>query len=239
MGAAESRYIAAMASTPATVFATVVFLRIPEFGRRPATEQARLRAQLESALAVAIADLGEATRVVLDAADGIVLAVLGDPRAALRVTERTLAAGAAGLPLGAGITHGAVRPAGDNGGGLLGDGIAVAAGISALAGPSKILLTKEFRDALAHAAPGAEAALVRAGTHTDASLRAHQLYHTDTRAARARGRRYALAGALLAAGLIGAGVGYRVSLEGAKPYAARVAATLRAGAQGLAARLAR
>jgi class 3 adenylate cyclase len=227
-----------MATAPASVYATVVFLRIPEFSRRPATEQARLRAQLESALAVAIADMSQASRIVLDAADGMVLAVLGDPRAALRVTQRTLAASAAGLPLGAGITHGAVRPAGENGG-LLGDGIAVAAGISALAGPSKVLLTKEFRDALADAAPGAEAALVRAGTHTDASLRAHQLYHGDGRAARARGRRYAIAGVLLAAGLIGAGVGYRVSLEGAKPYAERVSATLRTAAQGLAQRLSR
>jgi class 3 adenylate cyclase len=227
-----------MATAPASVYATVVFLRIPEFARRPATEQARLRAQLESALAVAIADMSQASRIVLDAADGIVLAVLGDPRAALRVTQRTLAASAAGLPLGAGITHGAVRQAGENGG-LLGDGIAVAAGISALAGPSNVLLTKEFRDALADAAPGAEAALVRAGTHTDASLRAHQLYHGDVRAARARGRRYAIAGVLLVAGLIGAGIGYRVSLEGAKSYAERVSATLRAGAQGLAQRFSR
>jgi hypothetical protein len=228
-----------MASTPASVFATVVFLRIPEFGRRPATEQARLRAQLESALAVAIADLSEANRIVLDAADGIVLAILGDPRAALRVTQRTLAAVAAGLPLGAGITHGAVRPAGENGGGLLGDGIAVAAGISALAGPAKVLLTREFRDALADAAPGAESALVKAGTHTDASLRSHQLYHGDVRAARARSRRFALAGALLCVALVGAGAGYRVSLEGAKAFGERVSATLRAGAQGLAERLSR
>jgi hypothetical protein len=206
-----------MASNPATAFATVVFLRIPEFGRRSATEQARLRAQLESALAVALADLG----------------------AALRVTERTLAAVAAGLPLGAGVTHGAVRPAAEEGGGLLGDGIAVAAGISALAGPSKILLTREFRDALADAAPGAEASLVRAGTHTDASLRAHQLFHSEARAARARGTRYALATVLLALGLAGAGVGYRVSHDGAKGFSERVTAKLRAGAQALAQRLGR
>jgi hypothetical protein len=239
MAIAESRYIAAMASTPATAFATVVFLKIPEFGRRPATEQTRLRAQLESALAVAIADMDEAARVVLDAADGMVLAVLGNPRAALRVTERTLAAGMAGLPLGAGITHGAVRQADENGGGLLGDGIAVAAGISALAAPSQILLTREFRDALADAAPGAEAPLVKAGTHTDASLRSHQLYRSDARAARARGRRYALAGVLLFLGLLGAGIGYRVSLEGAKGFTDRVSAKVRAGASALAQRLGR
>ena len=228
-----------MASIPASIFATVVFLRIPEFARRPATEQTRLRAQLESALAVAIADMGEASRIVLDAADGIVLAVLGDPRAALRVTERTLAAGVAGLPLSAGVTHGAVRPAGENGGGLLGDGIAVAAGISALAGPAKILLTREFRDALADAAPGAEATLVRAGTHTDASLRSHQLYHSDPRGARARARRYALAAALLCLGLLGAGVGYRVSLVGAQGFADTWSAKMRAGASALAQRLGR
>jgi hypothetical protein len=219
MAAAESRYIVSMASTPATAFATVVFLKIPEFGRRPATEQTRLRAQLESALAVAIADMDRAARVVLDAADGMVLAVLADPRAALRVTERTLAE--------------------ENGGGLMGDGIAVAAGISALAGPSQILLTREFRDALADAAPGAEASLVKAGTHTDASLRAHQLYRSDARAVRARGRRYALAAVLLFLGLLGTGVGYRVSLEGAKGFTDRMSAKVRAGASALAQRLGR
>jgi hypothetical protein len=218
-----------MAAAPASVYASVVFLKIPEFARRGAVEQARQRAQLEAAVAVAIADLSEESRIVLDAADGVALAVLADPHGALRLAERTLAAGTAGLPLAAGITHGAVRQTG-SGEGLMGDGIAVAAAIAGLAGPSKVLLTREFRDALADALPGAESALARAGTHTDASLRAHQLYRPDPRAPGARARRYGLAGMGLAIALLGAGFAYRASIEGPQALADRLSSTLREAA---------
>jgi hypothetical protein len=220
-----------MATTQPSLFASVAFLKIHDFGRRPVVEQARLRAQLEAVVAVTLPALQESGRVVLDAADGIALVVLGDPRGALRIAERALAAGAAGLPLAIGITHGAVRQSGKGSGeGLLGDGIAVAAAIAELAGPQKLLLTREFRHALADAAPGAEAEVAAAGTHTDASLRAHELYKPDPRAARRRSRRYAAASALAVLALLGAGVAYRASIEGPQAYADRVSAVMRNGA---------
>jgi len=208
-----------------SVFASVAFLEIHDFGRRPVVEQARLRAQLEAAVAVVLQDLKENARIVLDAADGIALVVLDDPRAALALAERALAAGAAGLPLSVGINHGAVKQSGKGKNeGLLGDGIAVAAAIAGLAGPKKLLLTKEFHDALADAAPGAEAALAGAGTHTDASLRAHALYRHEPRAAARRGARYLAASVVAAIALAGAGVAFRVSIEGFDRYAARMGA---------------
>jgi hypothetical protein len=219
-----------MAAAQPSVFASVAFLKIHDFGRRPVVEQTRLRAQLEAAVAVTLHELEEADRVVLDAADGIALVVFGDPRGALRIAERTLAAGAAGLPLAIGITHGAVRQTGSGAGeGLLGDGIAVAAAIAELAGPQKLLMTREFRHALADAAPGAEAAVAGAGTHTDASLRSHELYRPDARAALGRARRYAAATVLAALVLAGAGAAYRASIEGPRAYAGRVAAELESG----------
>jgi hypothetical protein len=212
------------------LFASVAFLKIHDFGRRPVVEQARLRAQLEAVVAVTLPALEESSRVVLDAADGIALVVLGDPRGALRIAERTLAAGAAGLPLAIGITHGAVRQSGNGSGeGLLGDGIGVAAAIAELAGPQKLLLTREFRHALADAAPGAEAAVAAAGTHTDASLRAHELYKPDPRAARSRARRYAAASVLAVLAFLGAGVAYRASIEGPQAYADRMSAVMKNG----------
>ena len=45
-----------MAAHP-SVHAAVVFLKMQEFARRPVTEQARLRAQLEAVVAVTTADL--------------------------------------------------------------------------------------------------------------------------------------------------------------------------------------
>ena len=220
-----------MATTQPSLFASVAFLKIHDFARRPVVEQARLRAQLEAVVAVTLPELAASGRVVLDAADGIALVVLGDPRGALRIAERTLAAGAAGLPLAIGITHGAVRQTGNAAAeGLLGDGIAVAASIAELAGPQKLLLTREFRHALADAAPGAEAAVATAGTHTDASLRAHELYKPEPRAARRRSQRYGVATVLAVCALLGAGVAYRASIEGPRAYADRVAAAMKGGA---------
>ena len=233
MGHSKFAVMSAASTTPVSVFATVAFLKIHEFGRRPVVEQARLRAQLEAAIAVALAGVPERSRIVLDAADGIALALLADPRVALELAERTLAAGSAGLPVSAGLTHGAVRATGNGAGeGLMGDGIAVAAAVAGLAGASKMLMTREYRYALADAVPGAEALLVKAGTHTDASLRSHQLYRPDPRAPGARGRRYLLAGIALSIALLGAGIAYRASIVGPQALLDRVTATFQAGVEG-------
>src|SRR5688572_16374539 len=175
-----------------TALASVVFLKMHEFARRPVTEQTRLRAQLEAVVAVTAAELEPHSRVVLDAADGAVVVVLRDPIGALRLAERALAAAAAGLPLSVGINHGAVQLAGSGQGseGMEGDGIAVAANAAAFASPNQILMSRSFRDAIAEASPGLEGWLVPMGTFTDAGLRTHELFRRDARAARGRSRRY-------------------------------------------------
>ena len=59
----------------ASVFASVVFLKVQEFARRPVTEQARMRAQLDAVVAVTTAELAPASRIVLEASDGIAVVV--------------------------------------------------------------------------------------------------------------------------------------------------------------------
>ena len=136
---------------PTAALASVAFLKMHEFARRPVTEQARLRAQLEAVVAVTSAELEPASRVLLDAADGVAVVVLDDPIGALRLAERALSAAAAGLPLSVGINHGAVQLAGAGKGdeGLAGDGIAVAANVAEFAAPSTLLISRSFRDASA------------------------------------------------------------------------------------------
>lgn len=197
--------------------ASVVFLKIQDFARRAASEQARLRAQLEAVVAVTIAEIPPAKRVVLEAGDGVAVAVLRDPRRALRLARRALAASAAGLPLSAGINHGAVQVAGKSAG-MTGDGIAVAAAIAEFAAPSRLLASRSFRDALADAAPGSEAVLTPAGTFNDPGLRSHELFGPDGDAPRRRGRRYAAATALLVVALVGGGLGARIAKEGREPF---------------------
>src|SRR5260221_11755073 len=94
----------------ASVVASVVFLRIQDFARRPASEQARLRAQLEAVVAVTGAELEPAGRIVLEASDGAAIVLLRDPIGALRLAQRPPPAPAAGLPPSARFNHGAPRP---------------------------------------------------------------------------------------------------------------------------------
>ena len=194
-------------SPGSSVHASVVFLKIQDFARRSATEQTRLRAQLQAVVAVTAAEIPPAGRVMLDAADGVAVVVLDNPRAALRLAERAMSAVAVGLPLSAGLNHGALQLAGRKSGeGMTGDGISVAAAIAAFAPPARVLASRSFRRAYAEASPGDEAMLAPAGTFTDPGLRAHDVFSPNERALGRRSRRYTVVGVLLAVALIGAGV---------------------------------
>jgi len=198
-----------------SIVASVVFLKIQDFARRPASEQTRLRAQLEAVVAVISAEVPPASRLVLEASDGVALVFIDDPISALRLGQRALSAAAAGLPLSAGLNHGALQLSGKKGAeGSRGDGIAVAASIAESAAASKLVASRTFRDALADAAPGAEAELVAAGTLSDAGLRAHEVFTPDPRALARRRRRYAAMTAALVIALLGAGIGWRIGTDG-------------------------
>jgi hypothetical protein len=199
--------------------ASVVFLKIQDFARRPATEQARLRAQLQAVVAVTAAEIPPAARVMLDAADGAAIVVLDDPRAALRLAERALTAVSVGLPLSAGLNHGALQLAGRKSGeGMTGDGIAVAAAVAAFAGPSRILASRAFREAMAEVAPGREALLAPAGTFNDPGLRTHELFAPNERAPGRRSRRYNAIAVVLLLTLVGGGIAVRSSRPSSQPF---------------------
>jgi hypothetical protein len=200
----------------AATLASVVFLKIQDFVRRPAQEQARLRAQLEAVVAVTTADLGRAGWIALDAADGVAIAVLADPEGALRLAQRSLTAAAAGLPLCVGINHGAVQvtQGGRGADGMTGDGIAVAASVAEFAASTRVLISRSFRDALADAAPALDVGLSPAGVFTDAGLRTHELFFPDKGAAARRQRRLIAAGVAAALVFVGAGIGARAATGG-------------------------
>ena len=212
----------------AATLASVVFLKIQEFARRPVQEQARLRAQLEAVVAVSSAELALASRIVLDAADGAAVVVLGDPRGALHLAGRALAATAAGLPLCIGVNHGAVQVASArDDDGMIGDGIAVAASVAEFASPARLLMTRSFRDAMADASPGLESGLFPAGVFTDAGLRTHELFSPDGRVAERRRTRFFALAVAAAIGLVGAGVAARVSAEGHQKFVDGVVVKIR------------
>lgn len=229
----------ATSTGPTAVRASVTFLKIQDFARRPVMDQMRLRAALEAVIAVTTSGLDPSGRIVLDASDGAAIVVLGDPGGALRVAEGALAAGAGGLPLSVGVNHGAVQLAdgGQDDEGMIGDGIAVAANIADFASPSKLFVSRSFRDALADAVPGEEACLVPAGVLTDPGLRSHELFGPDRRAARRRRTRFAALSAATALAIFFAGVGVRVSAEGYGKFLSGIQAKGGAYATSLLAKL--
>jgi hypothetical protein len=215
----------------ASFVASVIFLRIQDFASRSASEQARQRAQLEAVVAVTTAELAPASRIVLDASDGVVIVVLANPQGALRLAERALSASLAGLPLCAGLNHGAVRLLGGTGGegqAMVGDGIAVAASVAQFAPAAELRASRAFRDALADAVPGQEASLVPKGAASDASLRSHELFTRDRTELQRRRRTYAALSATAVVALLATGIGWRIAAHGKDAFVADLAAKYRA-----------
>ena len=182
--------------------ASFVFIRITEFVRRPVPEQARLRAQLESALAVALISIPSQMRIVLDAPDGMAIAVLGNPAAALDIAQRCMSASAAGVSMAMAINHGAIRLAPDGSGhqGLIGDAVGTASAIAHFAGPARLFVSRSFREALAESSPARAISIRPAGIFTDANVRTHELFAPDPASAL---RRRKILGTVGAAVLIG------------------------------------
>jgi len=215
---------------PGATLASVLHLRLADFGAKSVVEQARLRAQLEAVVATSLSVVPERDRIVLDAPDGLALAILGNPAGAFAVAQRCLEANAV-LPLCIGAHHGAVAVAGDGDAarGLVGDGPRSAGVAAGFAKPSQILVTRAFREALSAHAPARESELRPAGTFSDDSVRTHELFVAD-RQARSRRRRRLLGAGLACMVLgIGAGVGARLyepgALKPAAPPPVQVAAT--------------
>lgn len=197
-----------------TTLASVIFLKIQEFTRKPVAAQARLRSQLEAIVAVSTAALPSEERIILDTSSGTAIVVLGNPKGALEVAERSLEA-SAGLPLCIGVNHGPIKVASGEGGEqvLEGDGIASADTVAEFATPSRLLVSRSFRDALAEAAPHLEASLRPAGTFTDSRVRAHELLTPIKEVGVSRRRRFFAMSVLSVVGFLGTGAVVRDAVK--------------------------
>lgn len=189
------------------VLSSVVLLRICDYARRPAAEQARLNAQLDTVLALLLPAIPVRTRMVLAGNGSAAVAVLDNAPAALVFAEQALHADNAGLGLCIGIDHGPVEVLNGNAGDVLaGDGVATASMIAATAMDAGLLVTQNFRTALAQKSPGAEVALVPTVNLSDAGLRTYQVYGLDRQAPRRRRRRFMLISAITACVLLATAV---------------------------------
>ena len=204
-------------AAPAPLEVSVIAFSLKNFSRQPVAEQARQKAQLEAAVALAIQPLRVDERVVLDSPDGLVVAVRGDPEDALQVAERGQVA-CADLPVCIALNHGPLKLVAESAGReeMVGDGIVAAMTLASLATRGRVLASRAFRDALAAAAPHRASELGAAGAFTDAEVRTHELFTVDPAARPARRRRFMLMGGAAALGLVAAGVSARMIRSASK-----------------------
>ena len=199
---------------------SVVLLRMQDYARRPVAEQARMRAQLDTLLALLLPDIAANTRVVLGGHGSAAVAFLDNPIAALSFAERSLYAKQSGLNLSIGIDHGPVEVIKSQTGetatedhALAGDGVATASVMAAAASEAGLLVSQSFRTALAQAKPGAEFALVQTQNFSDANLRTYQVYGLDRKAPGKRRKLFAIIAASVFLLLVASAAGVRYSFE--------------------------
>jgi len=197
-------------ASPPTL-ASVVVLRVAEFTRKPVAEQVKLKERLDALVTFAIRPVSAASRIVLDAPEGVAVVLLDGPGAALELAKRSQFA-AEGLRLCIGVNHGPVVSAIDahRGPGLLGDGLAAGVSLSNASKPGRFVASRSFREALKASDPRRVRELGPAGTYTDAQLREHELFALDWRPAFARRLRLIVYGTLAIAAIIGSGFGLRL-----------------------------
>lgn len=193
--------------------ASVVFFRISGYSALKVTEQARLRSQLEGAVAVSLVDVPEDCRILLDAPDGMAVAVLHNPEAALDIAERCAAVAEVSIPLAIGINHGAIQVTPDESShpGLAGDAIGVAASIADFAGPQRVTASRAFANALLQANPLRARSLRKVSTYTDWQLRTHELLTPNPGAAATRRKLLSFGLGTLVVGLVGSAIGFRIA----------------------------
>lgn len=199
-----------VASAPAALAASVLFLRLPGFAGQPVAEQARRRQELAGIARSATAAWPERDRIVLDAPDGLALVVRGDPWLALEAARRAAAAAPAGS-LGIGLHHGPIKAIADDAwvARLAGDALETAASIAGVETDQPFLVSLPFRDAVAAHSPQHAGGLRPSGEFVDERLRAHALYTFDPNAIRGQTRRRAVLGGVVVLAILGAGFAAR------------------------------
>lgn len=141
-----------------TWLCSVVFLDIARYTQNPVARQLELKEQLEGYIDVAVTNVAESDRIIVDTGDGAALCFLGDPEealiAALCVRDTLLSTDnedGAGLQVRIGINLGPIKVIKSLNGQLnpLGDGINKAQRVMGFANINQILVSRSFYDVIA------------------------------------------------------------------------------------------
>jgi hypothetical protein len=171
------------------VHASIAYVRIAWFEALTVAEQASRKERLETSARAALGQVAASDRVVLDADDGLVVVLFGEPARAMDVALALH--GGPGRELQAGLNYGplALTSPGAEGR-VFGDGLAQAAAAARFAS-DRLLVTDTFAKALHASSPERAVELIPAGEFTDTRVRMHAFHTPDVKRRGARRRKLA------------------------------------------------
>jgi class 3 adenylate cyclase len=169
-----------------TWLCSVVFLDIVSYSKQSVEVQMEWKRRFNGYLAVAIQELAEADRVILDTGDGAAICFLGDPEAAMFcamklrsfMVEEEAKRGGGGMKCRIGINLGSVKLIKDINGNLnaVGDGINVAQRIMSFAGDNQILVSRSFYEVVSCLSDSYNQLFKYGGVRKDKHVREHTVY---------------------------------------------------------------
>lgn len=182
------------ASTHATAgnaMCPVLFLEMIDFSRKSVSDQLLLRERFNGRVVRALEQVAVLDRMVLDTGEGVAVAFLGGPEAALHVILKLArsfhSASASGDPLQVrgGLNLGPVRVTRDAAGQplVLGDGLNVAQRLLGFAKPGQFLISRAYHEALCKRFPTYGGLFLYQGSRTDSHVREHEVFELDLQAA--------------------------------------------------------
>ena len=168
-----------------TSICSIVFLDIIDYSKKPDSEQIDFKNQFNDFINIALKDIAQNDRIILDTGDGAAIAYMGSPEdalfMALNIRDSIMKNNEAGQSLmhvRFGINLGPVRVVKDINGrpNIIGDGINVAQRIMSFAQPNQILVSRSYYEITSRLTQEISQMFDYSGVKHDKHVRDHEVY---------------------------------------------------------------
>ena len=168
-----------------TSICSIVFLDIIDYSKKPDSEQIDVKNQFNDFINIALKDIAQNDRIILDTGDGAAIAYMGSPEdalfMALNIRDSIIKNNESGQSLihvRFGINLGPVRVVKDINGrpNIIGDGINVAQRIMSFAQPNQILVSRSYYEITSRLTQEISKMFDYSGVKQDKHVREHEVY---------------------------------------------------------------
>ena len=168
-----------------TSICSIVFLDIIDYSKKPDSEQIDVKNQFNDFINIALKNIAQNDRIILDTGDGAAIAYMGSPEdalfMALNIRDSIIKNNESGeslIHVRFGINLGPVRVVKDINGrpNIIGDGINVAQRIMSFAQPNQILVSRSYYEITSRLTQEISKMFDYSGIKQDKHVREHEIY---------------------------------------------------------------